>query len=205
MTFPAAAGFAAAMFFLAVSPGPGVFAVISRSLASGFRKSLFMIGGIVTGDLLYLTFAIFGLTYAARNMSGLFLAIRLLGGLYLIWTGFKTARAPVDETQEEIPREEVGGLSVYVSGLLITLTNPKVILFYCGFLPAFVDLGSLGLSEGLIIVCLVMLILSTVLLSYSGLAGSARQFVRSPKARRRLNRGAGGIMMAAGAALALKR
>ena len=59
MTIAAAAGFSLAMTVLAASPGPGVFGVISRSLSSGVRKTLFMIAGIVTGDLVYLTFAIF--------------------------------------------------------------------------------------------------------------------------------------------------
>ena len=194
------------MLILAASPGPGVFAVVSRSISSGFRKSLFMIGGIVTGDLLYLTFAIFGLTIIARTMSDLFQIIRILGGLYLLWTGYKTFRSPVNEEMElSGGNEDVSNLSVFVSGLLITLSNPKVILFYCGFLPAFVDLNSLKLNEGAIIITLVMLILGSVMSGYSRLADSAGKLVRSGKGRKRLNRGAGGIMMTAGAALILKR
>jgi threonine/homoserine/homoserine lactone efflux protein len=205
MTLTAFAGFSAAMFILAASPGPGVFAVISRTLSAGFRKTRYMIAGIVTGDLIYLVFAIFGLTYVARNMSQLFLIIRILGGIYLIWTGIKTILSPVEENAPQVNREEVTRVSVYFSGLLITLSNPKVILFYCGFLPAFVDLGSLRPKEGFLIVLLVMLILSSVLLIYSRLAESAGRFVRSPVGRRRLNKGAGGVMIAAGAVLALKK
>jgi threonine/homoserine/homoserine lactone efflux protein len=72
MTVAAAAGFSLAMTVLAASPGPGVFGVVGRSLSSGVGKTIFMIAGIVTGDLIYLIFAIFGLTYAAQKLSGLF-------------------------------------------------------------------------------------------------------------------------------------
>ena len=123
------------MTVLAASPGPGVFGVISRSLSSGVRKTLFMIAGIVTGDLIYLTFAIFGLTYVAQNMGRLFTVIRIAGGLYLVWIGIKTFLARVPEGEGKKGSGKNRPFAVYLSGLLITLSNPKVILFYCGFLP----------------------------------------------------------------------
>jgi len=205
MTLSSFLAFSLAMLILAASPGPGVFAVVSRSLASGFKKSLFLIGGVVTGDLIYLIFAIFGLTYVARNLSQLFFYIRVAGGIYLVWIGLKTFLARIPEVEEGVPLEEVSPLSAYFSGLLITLSNPKVVIFYCGFLPAFADLEHLLLREGITISLLVMLILGTVMAVYALLASSASRLIQSGKGRRRLNRTAGGIMVSAGVLLALKK
>lgn len=205
MTLAAAAGFSLAMTILAASPGPGVFGVVGRSLSSGVRKTLFMIAGIVTGDLIYLIFAIFGLTYAAQNMGRLFYFIRLAGGAYLIYVGLKTFFAKVPEKGEVEDKRDDHPLSVYLSGLLITLSNPKVILFYCGFLPAFADLESLTLSEGGFIVAAVMIILSVVMYLYARLAASLGGLIKTPRGARSVNRSAGGIMTAAGALMVLKR
>jgi len=205
MTVAAFLSFSAAMLILAASPGPGVFAVVSRSLASGFRKSLFLIAGIVTGDLIYLIFAIFGLTFIARNLSQLFLFIRIAGGLYLIWTGIKTFFAPIPERDEQAGGEQVSSISAYFSGLLVTLSNPKAVLFYCGFLPAFVNLETIVLREGFIISLLVISILSCVMMVYSLLASSASRVIGSRSGRRRLNRAAGGVMTTAGVLLIFKK
>ncbi len=204
MTLASAAGFSLAMTVLAASPGPGVFGVISRSLSSGVKKTLFMIAGIVTGDLVYLIFAIFGLTYAAQNMGRLFQVIRILGGLYLVWIGLRTFFAPLSEGENRGGSDGTKTLSLYSSGLLITLSNPKVILFYCGFLPAFVDLGELTLREGGIIVMLVMVILSTVMFVYARLAALLGNVLRTPGGQRHLNRTAGGVMTAAGTLMIIK-
>ncbi|MGD9325027.1 MAG: LysE family transporter, partial [Desulfobacterales bacterium] len=65
MTIYSAIGFAVAMLVLAASPGPGVFATVARALASGFRPSFAVICGIVAGDVIYLLFAVFGLSMVA--------------------------------------------------------------------------------------------------------------------------------------------
>lgn len=80
---------ALAMLILAASPGPGVFATVARSLASGFRPTLWLIAGIVAGDTMYLLFAVFGLSAFARQFGELFVLIKLLGGAYLIWLGLQ--------------------------------------------------------------------------------------------------------------------
>ena len=88
-----------------------------------------------------------------------------------------------------------------MSGLGITLSNPKVILFYVGFLPTFVDLTDLSNRDVLIVASTVSLVVGSVLLAYSVAAARARTLFTSERAMRRLNRGAGGLMMATGGVL----
>ncbi len=194
------------MFLLAASPGPGVFAVVSRSLSSGFRKSLFMIAGVVTGDLVYLVFAIFGLTFIAKNLSDLFTVIRLLGGAYLIYGGLKTAMAKgAAQSEGKIPLEDTPPLTAYLGGLAVTISNPKAILFYCGFLPAFTDLSKITLREGVLISFLVVMILGSVMSVYAYLAHSAGRKLNSPSGQKWMNRGAGAVMATAGTLLIAKK
>jgi threonine/homoserine/homoserine lactone efflux protein len=197
---------AIAMFILAATPGPGVFATISRSLASGFVPSLGVICGIVTGDIIFLLFAIMGMSVIAQIMGDLFILIKLIGGAYLIFLGIKIWRSKPVLVKEFPPqKKEKKGLKYgnFLSGLVITLSNPKVILFYCGFLPTFLDLSSLSLFDIGIVAIIVSFVLSSVLIFYAYLATRARQLFSSTHVKR-LNRAAGGVMIATGIAIAVK-
>jgi threonine/homoserine/homoserine lactone efflux protein len=91
-----------------------------------------------------------------------------------------------------------------VSGLIITLSNPKVILFYCGFLPTFLDLSTLTIIDLAFVVVIITAVLSGVLTTYAYLASRARRMFTNQRAVKRLNRAAGGVMVAAGVAIAVR-
>lgn len=136
-------GLAAAMFLLAITPGPGVFATVSKALSAGFARAVPVVIGIVAGDLIFLLLAVYGLAVIAETFSSLFTLIKYLGALYLIWLGLKIWRSPPQLTQLNTAATTANKFS-FLGGLSITLGNPKVILFYLGFLPTFVDLPSLS-------------------------------------------------------------
>ena len=203
MTLFSVFGLAMALLILAATPGPGVFAVISRSLASGFIPSLGVIAGIITGDIIFLLFAILGLSVIAQTMGNLFVIVKLIGGAYLIFLGIKiwmSSPSPVQETNSK-KNVKYGN---YLSGLAITLSNPKVILFYCGFLPNFMDLSNLSKPDICIVATIVSIVVSSVLIVYAYLANRARLFFSSATSVSRLNKTAGSIMIATGAAIAVK-
>lgn len=194
-----------AMLVLAASPGPGVFTTVARTLASGFRSALLVIAGIVLGDMIFLLFAMFGLSVIAGILGELFIVVKVLGGTYLIWLGCKLLfKNPSAETMMNRPQRgaRLGNL---LSGLLVTLSNPKVILFYCGFLPTFMNLTRLRFIDGFIVVLIVAGALSSVLMAYAFLASQARHLFTERAAVRRLNRAAGGVMIATGAVIATRQ
>jgi threonine/homoserine/homoserine lactone efflux protein len=92
MTLLSITGLAVAMFLLAITPGPGVFATVSKALASGFRYTIPVVVGIVLGDLIFLLFAIYGLSAVAEAFNALFVVIRYVGCGYLILLGIKLWR-----------------------------------------------------------------------------------------------------------------
>ena len=204
MTLYSAFGFALAMLVLAASPGPGVFATTARAMASGFRPALAVIWGIVLGDIIFLLFAAFGLSMVARIMGNLFFIVKICGGAYLVWLGIKIwlqNPEPVQNYQNSTTRSKWGN---FVSGLIITLSNPKVILFYCGFLPTFLDLSALTIIDLAFVVAIITIVLSGVLATYAFLASHARRMFTNERAVKRLNRAAGGVMVAAGVAIATR-
>ena len=194
---------AAAMFLLAITPGPGVFATVSKALSSGFRHAVPVVIGIVAGDLIFLLCAIYGLSMIAETFSTLFTFIKYIGGGYLIWLGIRLwrsspAKADVARSTRQSSRYSFFG------GLSITLGNPKVILFYLGFLPTFLDLNLLSTVDIVIVAFVVSLVLGSVMLFYAFTASRARLIFKSQKAQKIMNKTSGGVMIGTGAALLLK-
>lgn len=204
MTFYSTIGLSLAMLVLAASPGPGVFATVARALASGFRPALAVISGIVLGDIIFLMLAVFGMSIIAQALGDLFFIVKICGGAYLIFLGIKIWMREPARTSNKNDNRNKPGWGNFVSGLIITLSNPKVILFYCGFLPTFLDLSILTLSDLALVVVIITFVLACVLSTYALLASRARRMFTNLKAARRLNRAAGGVMIATGVAIATR-
>jgi threonine/homoserine/homoserine lactone efflux protein len=196
-------GLAAAMFVLAITPGPGVFATVSKAIAWGFRKTIPVIAGIVAGDLIFLLLAIWGLAAIAEAFGALFLAIKYFGGAYLIWLGVKLWRANPSAIELRGTKAQSGKMS-FLGGLSITLGNPKVILFYLGFLPTFVDLTRLRAIDIIIVACIVSTVLGSVMLSYAFAAAHARRLFKAKNSQKYMNQAAGSVMIGTGAVLLSK-
>lgn len=203
MTLYSMLAFAGAMFLLAITPGPGVFATISRGLASGFNNAAFVVLGIVLGDIIFLLLAIFGLSAIASVLGDFFIIVKYLGGAYLLYLGYKILTSKVDETKLD-GVYELSWKKNFLAGLLITLANPKVILFYLGFLPTFVNLQTLTAIDIIIISTIVTIVLGGVMLGYAYSASGAKKLFKSKSAKRKMNVVAGTTMLSAGGVLITK-
>ncbi|NJB69384.1 threonine/homoserine/homoserine lactone efflux protein [Desulfobaculum xiamenense] len=200
MTAAGLLALAAALFVMSATPGPAIMAVLARGMAHGLRPTLVFGLGIVAGDLCYLGFAMGGLGVVARELGWLFAVIRWAGAAYLVWMGLCCLLRP--------PARPVAVSAApcrsrnFLSGLALTLGNPKVIGFYCGFLPAFVDLSALTPTDGLLAACVVGVVVYAVVVAYAWLAAGGRRLFSSGRAWRNANRTAGAVMIGAGAAVA---
>jgi threonine/homoserine/homoserine lactone efflux protein len=193
-------GLSVAMFLLAITPGPGVFATVSKALASGFRHTIPVIIGIVMGDLVFLLFAIYGLSAIAETFNTLFMVIKYLGAGYLVWLGIKLWRTRPEKVDVTASQSRSGKYG-FLGGLSITLGNPKVILFYLGFLPTFLDLSSLTTLDVGVVALVVSVVLGAVMLFYAFTASRARKLFKNDSAQQKLNRVAGSAMIGTGAIL----
>ena len=180
-------------------PGPGVAAVVARALGGGFGAAFPMVLGILAGDLVYLVFALFGLAAIATWFGPVFVVIKWASALYLLYIAWQFWSAKPGK--EQIGAKKDGSAwKTFISGFLLTMGNPKTIVFYLALLPTVVPLDQpitvLGFSELVAIVVVVLLIIGC---AYAGLAAAARDFFSSSRALRNLNRTAGAIMAGAAA------
>ena len=191
---------AGAIFVLGATPGPCVFAIIARGLSMGFGPSLVFILGVIAGDIVFLVLAILGLSFIASQFAGLFLWVKVAGGLYLIWLGISLWRAEPKAIVENsaVERKRRG----FFSGLVLTLGNPKAIVFYAAFLPTFMDLGAVTLPWFFAIAAVVAVTLFITLSFFAYFSARSRRLFQSTRALRNLNRGAGTVMVGAGAVVA---
>lgn len=194
----------AGVYFLAVaSPGPGIAAIVARSLSTGFRRAVPFVLGIAAADLIWLTFSALGLTLLMQSFHGLFLAIKYAGCAYLIYLAWKLWTAPVKSLEDQ-PAARGEGLRLFLGGVALTLGNPKVMVFFVSILPLVVDLQALTPLAFVEVAVLTTLIINTTLLGYAFLADRARRLVASPRTMRRINRVTGGVMAGAAAAIAAR-
>jgi threonine/homoserine/homoserine lactone efflux protein len=185
--------YCAALFIAAAIPGPGMTAIVARALGSGFRDTFYMGLGLVLGDLIYLTAVILGLAFVAQTFTTAFLVIKILGALYLAYIAYKLWTAGFLPQDIQAKKSASMGLS-FLSGLLVTLGNPKTMLFYVALVPTLIDLHAIGLNEYAILAGSTFLVLVAVLIPYILLASRARLLLKQPRALKSLNRIAAGIL-----------
>lgn len=198
MTIESIIALTIAVFIFAVTPGPAIFACVAQGLSHGFRSSIALNLGIVLGDIIFLLFAIFGLSAVARFLGGLFLFVKIAGGIYLMWLGWKMWKKEPVAYSAETTDISAKFWKTFLAGLIVTLSNPKVILFYIGFLPAFMDLTALTAADVLIVSVIITIVLTAVNWGYAYSADRARKLFTSRRANRLLNRSAGTVMIGTG-------
>ncbi len=170
------------MIALALVPGPGILVVMARTLSAGLRHGISTSAGIVVGDYVFITLALFGLAALATVMGDLFNLVRYVGAAYLLFLGVRIAVSQ----PRDVPVTQVGRpshLASFVTGLVTTLVNPKAVLFYLSFFPAFLDLTALSAFDMGLIYGIVTVAMGSVMLGYALLAaGTQHRFKASPHA-----------------------
>ncbi|HEY5863487.1 MAG TPA: LysE family translocator [Casimicrobiaceae bacterium] len=185
------------------SPGPGVAAVVARSLTRGARGAPAFIAGFLVGDLIWLTVAATGLAAIAQTAQLLFAAVKYAGAAYLLYLAWRMWIAPAETPREAEVDASQKPFRLFLASLSLTLGNPKTMVFFLALLPTVVRLEDLTLAGFLEIAALSALILPLVLGAYVVAAVRARRLLQSPRAVRLVNRGGATVM--AGAAVAVAR
>jgi threonine/homoserine/homoserine lactone efflux protein len=121
-----------AYFVGTASPGPSNLAIMSLAMSAGRRTALAFALGVMSGSFTWALLASLGLSAVLASYSECLLAIRIAGGLYLLWLGFKSARSafspaplPIGTARSDEPLSRL-----YLRGLLLHLTNPKAVLVW---------------------------------------------------------------------------
>jgi threonine/homoserine/homoserine lactone efflux protein len=195
--------FCAVYALTVATPGPGVAAVIARSLAHGFKGAPAFVAGFIVGDLTWFGIAATGLAALAKNATTVFVVIKWAGVAYLLYLAWKLWTAPAERVAV-VADQRQHGWRAFLASLMLTLGNPKAILFFLALLPTVVDLASMNTLRFMEISLAISVILPGVLFTYVFLAARARQLFTTPRAVRRLNRSSGVAMAGAAVVIATR-
>lgn len=193
MTLAALAAFAGAIFVLFLTPGPGNIAMVARTLDAGPTHGVTYGLGILTGDVFWLTLAVFGLAAAsqiASDHASLFWIARIVGAgilAWFAWGAFASYRRPAQGAQirgEDARLSKRGLAATYAAGVAMPLTNPKPIVFYLTFLPAFFDLSRVTPLSYAAMIAIMGAMFVVFAFVYVGLAHRARAWMAQKGVKR---------------------
>ena len=196
----------AAMALLAAVPSVSVMTVTARAASHGFAHGVATTAGIVAGDAIFILIAILGLsTLGERVPAWLGDLLRIVGGAYLIWLGYRLLRANTTSAADRSPDTagRAGFVASFMAGLLLTLADQKAVLFYLAFFPAFMDLSAVSTLDTLWVLLIASLAVGGVKLLYARAASHAGTFARHPRLRW-LPSLSGGLLLILGVLLILR-
>jgi threonine/homoserine/homoserine lactone efflux protein len=205
ITLAAALGIALVELGMALTPGPNMVYLVSRSVSQGWRAGMVSMAGTAVGFVVYMTMANLGLAAVFIVVPWLYTALKVAGAMYLLWLAYKTLRPggmSLFETRE-LPRDSAGKL--FRMGLVTNLLNPKAALMYLALIPQFVDQGAgnvvaQGFQLGAIQIAVAMVVNGAIILA----AGSVAVFLQRKPTWMRWQRWVTGTLLGAvGVKLAL--
>ncbi len=193
---------AAIVLFLAI-PGPGNLALITSTGKGGVAGGLGATLGVIVGDQVLMWLAVAGVATVLATYPAAFVAVQWMGALYLTWLGWKLLSAKPGDA----PVLNIRPRDFFQQAVVITLLNPKAIVFYMAFFPLFVDpqthLGwiSFGVMAATIAALTFLYGLGMTLLTYH----LAERMRANPRVGRLLEKLAGVFLVGFGLKLAISK
>ena len=194
--------FCAATTVLILIPGPNVSLIVANAIAYGTRFGLLTVAGTGSAMVVQLLLTTLGMTAVMAVLAGWFETLRWLGVAYLVWLGLRAWMAAATDLTQTAPQPK-SARAIYLRGFLVSLTNPKTLLFYGAFFPQFLDRAG-DVEAQIILLSLTFLVIGVGLDGVWALAaGRARRLLAMRGTLR--NRLTGALLMGAGLGLALAR
>ena len=179
--------FVIASVVLAVTPGPAVFYIVTRSLSQGRRAGLASVGGVALGNLGNSIGASVGLAALFAISSLAFWVVKYAGAAYLIYLGVKALRPPSGALEAPRPVSSPPAL-IFRDGFIVALLNPKTTLFFSAFLPQFLDPHSSTIVQSVALGAAFVLIASVTDTTYALTASVIAPAIARAKGRRSMGR-----------------
>ncbi|MHA3061100.1 LysE family transporter [Acinetobacter sp. ANC 4636] len=188
MSFHLWLSFFAACWVISLFPGAGAIASMSNGLSHGFLRGLWNILGLQLALLLQILIVATGLGMLLNAFPVIFLAVKWLGVLYLIYLAYMQWKAPVNRIAIHKDQQQFSGPMATFKGFLINISNPKAIVFFLAIFPQFIDLKAPQFKQYMIMALTMIPIDVIVMLGYTGLASKASSMFQSYKKLKIVNR-----------------
>ncbi|MEO1291419.1 MAG: LysE family translocator [Pseudomonadota bacterium] len=196
--------FALASAVVLMIPGPTILLVCSYAVSAGRSVGLWVVLGVGLGDLVAMSLAILGLGALLQSSALVFEILRWVGAAYLVYLGYKLWTAPASLESTEAASPAVSGPVMALHSFVVTVTNPKSILFFIAFVPQFFDPALPALGQGMVMVMVATFVGMAMAnaLVYVWLAAGLRHRLTRPGSLRLVNRIGGGALVGLGVAAA---
>jgi threonine/homoserine/homoserine lactone efflux protein len=193
--------FALAVLVFLMIPGPGTFAVLTSTAKGRVPGGYAAVFGIILGDWLLMSAAMLGVAALLLTHPALFRTVQYLGVAYLVWVGIQLLRATGKAPSTILP---VTPGRYFRMSFLITLVNPKAIVFYMAFFPLFIDPATYEGPRTLVAMAFVISLITLAWCSVLVFGGhwAARHLRERPAVQRWLSRFAGVALIGFGVRLA---
>ncbi len=171
--FTTIAQFALATCLIAITPGPDMTLFVGRALSQGRAAGLACMAGAMCGIVIHTTMVALGLSALILASPSAFVALKIVGAIYLVWLAWKAIRHGSAFKVEKVAAPGQSLLRNWATGVGINLMNPKIILFFMTFLPQFVSAHDAQAPGKLIFLGLLFISLSLPITTAMVLAADA--------------------------------
>ena len=163
--------FILAVSILAISPGPDNIFVLMQSVVHGKKYGLATITGLMTGCIVHTTFVAVGISTIIKENNTIFLVIKILGAVYLLYLAYKviTGGSEISMSTEKIDKKTP--FQLFKIGFIMNVLNPKVTLFFLALFPGFLFSEILPISLQFYILGALFILVSFVVFSLIAILG----------------------------------
>lgn len=169
-----------ASFLLTIAPGPDVMYVIAQSISKGRKYGLASAVGLSVGLLFHTVLLAFGISQIISSNENIFRAVKYFGALYLLWLAYKVWTAKPNSAK--IETENTGNkypLANTFQGLIMNVSNPKVLMFFLAVIPNFIDLSQENIKGQIFTMGVIFVFQALIIFSlYAVLAAKLTRFMR---------------------------
>lgn len=169
-----------ASFLLTIAPGPDVMYVIAQSISKGRKYGLASAVGLSVGLLFHTALLAFGISQIISSNENIFRAVKYFGALYLLWLAYKVWTAKPNSAK--IETENTGNkypLANTFQGLIMNVSNPKVLMFFLAVIPNFIDLSQENIKGQIFTMGVIFVFQALIIFSlYAVLAAKLTRFMR---------------------------
>lgn len=192
--WPLFSAFLLASLVLAVTPGPGVLYVVTRSVVQGRGAGLVSVAGVALGNLGNALAASLGLAALFAASAEAFVVVKYAGALYLVVLGVMMLRGHRGDAPAAAPAPAALA-TIFRDGLVVALLNPKTMIFFAAFLPQFLTpAGAHPALQGCLLGALFVAIAAITDSAYAWAAGAIAPVLTQARAARRIGRYLGGAI-----------
>jgi threonine/homoserine/homoserine lactone efflux protein len=198
-------GFILILAVAAAIPGPDVAAIVGSGLSGGLARALSVVLGIILAHALWLTAAFTGIAALALALGSAFILIKAVAVAYLLFLAWKLWTAPLTAPAEDAsaapPAPSRAGI---VTGLLVSLSNPKALVFFSAVVPSILPMEKLSLTDFALLLLCSSLTFLAVFGGWAILAAKARSALGNVARRRAFNRASAVLIAGSAAAVAVR-